>query len=126
MSTPIEVLAPTQAAPAPSAFGEFWYYFRQNRGAVAGLVVIAIIVLLAIFADVVSPHPASEQYRDALLKPPVWEEGGSCRPAGLSKIGWPESRIFHSGQAPAPDSPATTAGWRVWPRKALKPSTEGA
>jgi dipeptide transport system permease protein len=88
MSTPIEVLAPTQAAPAPSGFGEFWYYFRQNRGAVAGLVVIAIIVLLAIFADVVAPHAPAEQYRDALLKPPVWETGGAWSfPLGTDDVG---------------------------------------
>jgi dipeptide transport system permease protein len=88
MSTPIEVLAPTQAAPAPSGFGEFWYYFRQNRGAVAGLVVIAVIVLLAIFADVVAPHAPAEQYRDALLKPPVWETGGSWSfPLGTDDVG---------------------------------------
>jgi dipeptide transport system permease protein len=88
MSTPIEVLAPTRAAPAPSGFGEFWYYFRQNRGAVAGLIVIAIIVLLAIFADVVAPHAPAEQYRDALLKPPVWEAGGSWSfPLGTDDVG---------------------------------------
>jgi dipeptide transport system permease protein len=100
MSTPIEVLAPTQAAPAPSALGEFWYYFRQNRGAVAGMVVIAIIVLLAIFADVVSPHPASEQYRDALLKPPVWEEGGSWSfPLGTDDVGRDIlSRLIHGAR----------------------------
>ena len=100
MSTPIEALAPTQAAPAPSAFGEFWYYFRQNRGAVAGLVVIAIIVLLAIFADVVSPHPAAEQYRDALLKPPVWEAGGSWSfPLGTDDVGRDIlSRLIHGAR----------------------------
>jgi dipeptide transport system permease protein len=100
MSTPIEVLAPTRAAPAPSALGEFWYYFRQNRGAVAGMVVIAIIVLLAIFADVVSPHPASEQYRDALLKPPVWEEGGSWSfPLGTDDVGRDIlSRLIHGAR----------------------------
>jgi dipeptide transport system permease protein len=88
MSTPIEVLAPTKAPAAPSAFGEFWYYFRQNRGAVAGMVIIAIIVLLAIFADVVAPHAPAEQYRDALLKPPVWEEGGSWSfPLGTDDVG---------------------------------------
>jgi dipeptide transport system permease protein len=100
MSTPIEVLAPTQAAPAPSGFGEFWYYFRQNRGAVAGMVIIAIIVLLAISADVVSPHPAAEQYRDALLKPPVWQEGGSWSfPLGTDDIGRDMlSRLIHGAR----------------------------
>jgi dipeptide transport system permease protein len=56
---------------------EFWHYFSENNGAVAGLVAICILVLLAIFADVVAPHSPVEQYRDAFLRPPVWAEGGS-------------------------------------------------
>jgi dipeptide transport system permease protein len=60
-------------------FLEFWSYFRENRGAVAGLVVFAITCLLAIFANVIAPYGPTEQFRDALLQPPVWQEGGSTR-----------------------------------------------
>jgi dipeptide transport system permease protein len=60
-------------------FLEFWSYFRENRGAVAGLVVFAITCLLAIFADLIAPYAPTEQFRDALLQPPVWQEGGSTR-----------------------------------------------
>ncbi|MGF1629188.1 MAG: ABC transporter permease subunit [Kiloniellaceae bacterium] len=56
---------------------EFWHYFSENNGAVAGLGVIVILVLLAIFADVVAPHSPIEQYRSHFLKPPVWMAGGS-------------------------------------------------
>ena len=56
---------------------EFWHYFSENNGAVAGLGVIVILVLLAIFADVVAPHSPVEQYRSHFLKPPVWMAGGS-------------------------------------------------
>ncbi|MDZ5697130.1 ABC transporter permease subunit [Chelativorans sp. M5D2P16] len=55
---------------------EFWYYFRQNRGAVLGLVVFTVIVLIAIFAPLLAPYSPSTQIRGALLVPPVWEEGG--------------------------------------------------
>jgi dipeptide transport system permease protein len=41
---------------------EFWHYFSDNTGAVAGLCVIVVLVLLAIFADVVAPHSPVEQY----------------------------------------------------------------
>jgi dipeptide transport system permease protein len=55
---------------------EFWFYFRQNRGAVAGLVVFVLLVLTAILASVLAPHDPTTQYRDAFLLPPVWQEGG--------------------------------------------------
>jgi dipeptide transport system permease protein len=57
---------------------EFWSYFRENHGAVAGLAVFAVICLLAIFAGAIAPYGPSEQFRDALLQPPVWQ-GGSTR-----------------------------------------------
>ncbi|MTH65769.1 ABC transporter permease subunit [Paracoccus shanxieyensis] len=55
---------------------EFWFYFSQNRGAVAGLVVFVLLVLTALFASVIAPHDPTQQYRDALLLPPIWDEGG--------------------------------------------------
>lgn len=56
---------------------EFWFYFSKNKGAVVGLVFIIIVALLAIFANFVAPHSPSEQFRDALLAPPVWMKDGS-------------------------------------------------
>jgi dipeptide transport system permease protein len=58
---------------------EFWSYFSENRGAMAGLFVFLFVVFLAIFADVIAPHAPHEQYRDAFLKPPVWQAGGDWR-----------------------------------------------
>lgn len=55
---------------------EFWFYFRQNRGAVAGLFIFVLLVLTAVFAPVLAPHDPTTQYRDAFLLPPVWQEGG--------------------------------------------------
>lgn len=66
------------AAPKPmTPFQEFWHYFKRNKGAVVGLVYIVIMVTLAIFAGLLAPHGPAEQFRDALLHPPVWQEGGS-------------------------------------------------
>jgi dipeptide transport system permease protein len=56
---------------------EFWSYFRENPGAVAGLYFIVLVLLLALFADVIAPYDPIEQNRDAFLQPPVWQEGGS-------------------------------------------------
>lgn len=55
---------------------EFWFYFSQNRGAVIGLVVFVLLVLTALFAPLLAPHDPTQQYRDALLAPPFWAEGG--------------------------------------------------
>ncbi|RUV72985.1 ABC transporter permease subunit [Mesorhizobium sp. M5C.F.Cr.IN.023.01.1.1] len=58
------------------AFTEFWHYYSMNTGAVIGLVVFSALVLVAIFAPLVAPHSPDEQFRDALLTPPAWQEGG--------------------------------------------------
>ena len=71
--------AATQVPKRKSALAEFWHYFRENRGAVIGLVFFVIICLVAIFADFLAPHSPIQQYRDALLTPPVWQDGGEWR-----------------------------------------------
>jgi dipeptide transport system permease protein len=73
------------AEPAPwvmkdlSPARAFWAAFRENRGAFAGLCVLAVIVLAALLADVIAPHGPSEQFRDAVRAAPAWAEGGSAR-----------------------------------------------
>lgn len=69
----------TQVQSPPTPLMEFWSYFSKNRGAVYGLYYIIFIVLLVILADVIAPHSPFEQFRDNLLTPPVWVEGGSWR-----------------------------------------------
>ena len=61
----------------PHPLAEFWHHFRRNTGAVAGLVVIVLLAVVAVFADVLAPHSPIAQYRDAILVPPVWQDGGS-------------------------------------------------
>ncbi len=63
----------------PSLLKSFWAAFRENRGAVFGLAVFAVIALLALTANIVAPHSPIEQFRDAVRAPPVWETGGSWR-----------------------------------------------
>ena len=58
---------------------EFWFYFRENRGAVIGLWVFAALVVVAILAPLFAPHSPTQQYRDALLVPPAWSDGGQWR-----------------------------------------------
>lgn len=56
---------------------EFWGYFSANKGAVAGLVVIVMLLGLAAFADALAPYPPDLTNNAVFLKPPVWQEGGS-------------------------------------------------
>ncbi|MEN3261898.1 dipeptide ABC transporter permease DppC [Sodalis endosymbiont of Spalangia cameroni] len=65
-------------APKPmTPLQEFWHYFKRNKGAVIGLVYILLMFIIAAGAGVLAPHGPAEQFRDALLRPPVWMEGGS-------------------------------------------------
>ncbi|GKW13059.1 dipeptide ABC transporter permease DppC [Pectobacterium punjabense] len=65
-------------APKPmTPLQEFWHYFKRNKGAVVGMVYVALMLIIAIGANVLAPHLPAEQFRDALLRPPVWQEGGS-------------------------------------------------
>src|SRR5690606_17053708 len=64
------------ASPRSAVLREFWYYFSLNRGAVIGLFIFIALVLTALCAPLIAPHSAIQQYRDALLVPPAWAEGG--------------------------------------------------
>jgi dipeptide transport system permease protein len=65
-----------EESPLRRVLAEFWFYFAENRGAVIGLWVFVALVLVAIFAPLLAPHEPYLQYRDAVLVPPVWQEGG--------------------------------------------------
>lgn len=84
----------------PHPLREFWSYFSENRGAVAGLAVIMTVALLALFAELIAPYSPIEQYRDHLLQPPFWEAGGSLAfPLGTDAVGRDMlSRIIHGAR----------------------------
>jgi dipeptide transport system permease protein len=69
----------TRSGGLKAALAEFWHYFSENRGAVIGLWVFLGVCFLALFADIIAPHLPDMQYRDALLVPPVWQDGGDWR-----------------------------------------------
>ena len=84
----LDALFPEAAPAPPHPLRELWSGFRANRGAVLGAAVIAILVLLALFADVVAPHPPNLPNNAALLRPPVWQANGSWTyPLGTDAIG---------------------------------------
>jgi dipeptide transport system permease protein len=73
------------AQPAPlSAFAAA---FRENRGAMIGLAVLAIVVFAALFADVIAPHSPYEQFREFVRAKPVWAGGAWTFPLGTDGDG---------------------------------------
>jgi dipeptide transport system permease protein len=75
----MSAVAETVVPPSASPWRVFWSGFAANRGALGGLLVFGFIVACALLADVLAPYSPIEQYRDALLVPPAWNEGGSSR-----------------------------------------------
>ena len=95
MSAAAEAALATAAPPSPAI--ELWRDFRRNKGAIVGLVVIAVLVFCAIFADALAPYSPIEQYRDATLKPPSLEPiGGNVFLLGTDPVGRDMlSRLLH-------------------------------
>ncbi len=86
-------------APLPSGLADFWRSFSSNRGALLGLVFFVIVVLCALLADVLAPYSPIEQYRDALLTPPIWGAGTSRFWLGTDDIGRDMlSRLLHGAR----------------------------
>ena len=82
-SVALQPLSTNESAAAvlaqPSPLADFWAAFRENKGAVFGLAVFALIVALALTANLVAPYSPIEQFRDAVRAPPLWDAGGSWR-----------------------------------------------
>jgi dipeptide transport system permease protein len=94
----VSLATPEELAPAalPGGWRTFWRGFSANRGAVAGIVVMALLVVVALLGGVLAPHSPVEQFRDNLLSPPAWQGGGSWRfPLGTDDVGRDElSRLI--------------------------------
>ena len=76
------------AANPPGPWREFWISFSANRGALGGLVVVAVLLLLALFAPWIAPHAPDATNSAVFLKPPAWQAGGSWQfPLGTDAIG---------------------------------------
>lgn len=54
---------------------EFWYLFRQNRGAVLGLCLVGVVALIALLAPLLAPYEPITVFPEALRAPPFWAEG---------------------------------------------------
>ena len=74
LATPMEATTgPTPLHP----FTEFWRSFKANKGALAGLIIVALVLLLAAFAGFVAPYAPDLTDNSVFLVPPAWQTGGS-------------------------------------------------
>jgi dipeptide transport system permease protein len=100
MSQSTELAPPTRGPGRWAGLAEFWHYFSMNRGAVLGLIVFSLLILVALFANWLAPYSPDQQYRDAILIPPMWEEGGrpefilGTDPVGRDML----SRLIHGSR----------------------------
>lgn len=73
-----------------------------HAGLVIGSIVLLTIVLMALFADVVSPHDPYDQVLSRKLIPPVWHESAKAtweHPLGTDQLGRDYvSRLFHGAR----------------------------
>lgn len=56
---------------------EFWDYFSTNKGAVAGLVIVLLVLLMAALAPWIAPYAPNDTDPSVFLVPPAWQIGGS-------------------------------------------------
>ena len=84
-----KTIAATVSPAAPAQpMREFWGYFSANRGALAGLVIVLLVLLTAVFAPLLAPHAPELTNNTVFLKPPFWQAGGSISyPLGTDAIG---------------------------------------
>ena len=78
MATTQAVSAGVKSAAPPGPWREFWTAFSANRGAVMGLAVIVVLLLVALFAPWIAPHAPNETNSAVFLLPPAWQQGGSA------------------------------------------------
>jgi dipeptide transport system permease protein len=84
----VDSIARARPAAPPSLIAETWHSLKENRGAVAGLIFVCLVVLVAIFANLLAPHSPYEQFREHVLQPPVWDADGSWEfPLGTDDVG---------------------------------------
>ena len=84
--------------PSTGLWSDAWYRLRRNPGAIAGFVLIVMIIFLALFAPLIAPYDPREQNLAAL-------EGVCCpgpskeHPFGLDELGRDElSRVIYGAR----------------------------
>ncbi|APW42634.1 ABC transporter permease subunit [Rhodoferax saidenbachensis] len=90
----------TPVAPHVHPLRDFWRYFSGNKGAVAGMVIVVVVLLMAAFANVIAPYAPDLTDNSVFLVPPAWQTGGSwAHILGTDAIGRDIlSRLIHGAR----------------------------
>ena len=69
---------PTQALTPPKQWQQFVRAFMKNKGAVLGLIVLIIFILIAFLASWLAPHDPYELFQGKEQLPPSFVDGGEA------------------------------------------------
>jgi peptide/nickel transport system permease protein len=99
----IGTLAPPLGVPAveqPAERSRTWRKLGRNPAAIAGALVLLIVIGAAVFAPWVAPHDPARQSLLRRFTPPVWAEGGTmAHPLGTDQVGRDIlSRVIHGAR----------------------------
>lgn len=73
---------------ARESLAEFWRRFRKNRLAVAGGIVVLLVIVMGLTAPWIAPHDPTAANFFNRMRPPAWMEGGSWEhPLGTDQLG---------------------------------------
>jgi ABC-type dipeptide/oligopeptide/nickel transport system permease subunit len=77
-----------------------WRKLARNPAALAGAVILLVVIGAAVFAPYVAPHDPARQSLIRRFTPPVWAQGGSTSyPLGTDQVGRDIlSRIIHGAR----------------------------
>jgi ABC-type dipeptide/oligopeptide/nickel transport system permease subunit len=87
--------------PAPAAErSRVWSKLVRNPAAIAGALVLLVVIVAALGADWLAPHDPAKQSLIRRFTPPVWQTGGSAAyPLGTDQVGRDIlSRMIHGAR----------------------------
>jgi peptide/nickel transport system permease protein len=97
---PDRLVVSAAAPPRPAAGSRTWRKLARNPAALAGALVLAVVVATAVSAPWVAPHDPAKQSLIRRFTPPVWAPGGNVAyPLGTDQVGRDVlSRIIHGAR----------------------------
>jgi ABC-type dipeptide/oligopeptide/nickel transport system permease subunit len=100
VTLPRETLAYDEGAAPARSGSRAWRRFAYNPAALAGTLILLLVVVSAVFADWVAPHDPAKQSLLRRFTPPVWQAGGNAAyPLGTDQVGRDVlSRIIHGAR----------------------------
>ncbi len=84
MTAPTAEIGHLPTTPAPAGF---WSRAVKHRGLMAGLLILAIAVAMALLAPVIAGHDPYQQNLLKRLTPPIWGGGTWTNPLGTDNLG---------------------------------------